>query len=238
MLKLIIMTLILPLSLLADLTTEQSVGKAYDDDGKLRYTEKHTTKFKNGRIHSLSTKYVKEGGDVFGTLTSDFANYVELPDYQFVDTRFDRQDGSSFNSEDKSFTIYGKANKSADKKKKKVFIKDKRLISGQGLHAYIVSNMDDLMKLEKPFEFYFLIPMIQDFFSFRMKPYKKWEDKKQVQFRIEIDNWFLRLFAPHVDVTYNYETKRLLEYKGISNLLDDDEDTYDVTIKYSYNDQT
>ena len=54
--------------------------------------------------------------------------------------------------------------------------------------------------------------------------------------RLEIDNWFLRLFAAHVDAEYDLKTRHLLRYDGISNLSDASGDHKKVIITYSYGD--
>jgi hypothetical protein len=55
-----------------------------------------------------------------------------------------------------------------------------------------------------------------------------------IHIRLDIDNWFLRLFAPHVDVEYDLQTHRLLRYEGISNLADASGKYSKVVITYSY----
>jgi hypothetical protein len=52
--------------------------------------------------------------------------------------------------------------------------------------------------------------------------------------RLEIDKWFLRLFAPHVDADYDLKTRRLLRYEGISNLTDASGKYRNVIINYTY----
>jgi hypothetical protein len=52
--------------------------------------------------------------------------------------------------------------------------------------------------------------------------------------RLEVDNWFLRLFAPHIDVEYGFRQRRLLRYEGISNLEDASGEHDKVVITYTY----
>jgi hypothetical protein len=52
--------------------------------------------------------------------------------------------------------------------------------------------------------------------------------------RLEIDNWLLRLFAPHVDAVYDVDTRQLVRYEGTSNLADASGNYQKVTITYRY----
>ena len=58
--------------------------------------------------------------------------------------------------------------------------------------------------------------------------------KRDLCIRLEIDNWFLRLFAPHVDAEYEMSTGHLLRYDGISNLSDASGALKKVIVTYSY----
>ncbi|MCK7574735.1 MAG: hypothetical protein MZV65_01690 [Chromatiales bacterium] len=44
----------------------------------------------------------------------------------------------------------------------------------------------------------------------------------------------LRLFAPKLEVRYDRDTRRLLSYRGASNLLSADQGVQNVTITYRY----
>jgi hypothetical protein len=52
--------------------------------------------------------------------------------------------------------------------------------------------------------------------------------------RLEINNWLLGLFAPHVDVEYDLRTRHLLGYEGVSNVEDAAGKHKKVTITYTY----
>jgi hypothetical protein len=52
--------------------------------------------------------------------------------------------------------------------------------------------------------------------------------------RIEMDNWFLRLFAPHVEADYDINSRKLLSYQGVSVVANASGKTVPVTISYEY----
>jgi hypothetical protein len=55
-----------------------------------------------------------------------------------------------------------------------------------------------------------------------------------VTFALEADNWLLRLLAPKLEVQYDLTTRRLISYRGPSNLLSDNRTVQNVTITYRY----
>jgi len=78
-----------------------------------------------------------------------------------------------------------------------------------------------------------LIPGKLDFYDFDMTPHEA-EDGGTANFKIEINNWFLRIFAPHLLVKYDRLSKRIVWYQGLSNLRTDEGDNQNVTIDYFY----
>jgi hypothetical protein len=49
-----------------------------------------------------------------------------------------------------------------------------------------------------------------------------------------MENWFLKLFAPHLDAEYDLRLKRLLRYDGISMIADSKGKNAQVSISYEY----
>jgi hypothetical protein len=76
------------------------------------------------------------------------------------------------------------------------------------------------------------LPSRLDQYEFRIRKRKINGDTLYI--RLEIDNWLLRMFAPHVDAEYDLKTRHLLRYEGISNLEDAAGKHKKVSITYSY----
>jgi hypothetical protein len=77
-----------------------------------------------------------------------------------------------------------------------------------------------------------VLPSRLDQYDFRIRKLNLEGDTLYV--RLEIDNWFLRMFAPHMDCEYDMKTRRLLRYEGISNLTNGSGKHADVVITYAY----
>ena len=60
------------------------------------------------------------------------------------------------------------------------------------------------------------------------------QSEGKVIFEVEIDNWFLKLFAPKLKMVYDAKLKRLLSYSGLSNIRTEDKEMMNVDIDYIY----
>jgi hypothetical protein len=109
--------------------------------------------------------------------------------------------------------------------------KKKLLVAGQGLHYWILHNFDELLARKK-IELLFLIPGKLDTYNFTLKLLKSTQDMAELE--VEIDSWFLRLFAPKLELSYDIRKKRLAKYKGLSNLQTEKGDLMNVEIIYKH----
>ncbi len=113
----------------------------------------------------------------------------------------------------------------------KYLAKENDQIVGQGFHQFIVHNLEQIAQGEV-FQIRLVLPSRLDQYEFRIRKRKIEGDTLFI--RLEVDNWLLRLFAPHVDVDYDLKKRHLLRYEGISNLEDTSGKHKKVTITYSY----
>jgi hypothetical protein len=210
---------------------EKMYGKAYwKESGKLGYLEEHTFYYNDNRRVKVETVYRWPTGEKFADFISDYTKHPYIPAYRFRDKRFDRIEGLEW-LENGKIRIYGK--KYGDRQLlSKVMDPPSPGFAAQGLNFFIVDNFEDLTAQDKdPVEVEFVAPMAQRSYGFRIKA-KGLPVGNIVKFRAEIDNWFIRLFAPSIDVKYDMQKKVLLEYKGPSNLLNNEKDIETVVIKY------
>ena len=118
-----------------------------------------------------------------------------------------------------------------DKIDEKYLSKEADQIVGQGFHQFIVHNLERIAQGEV-FHIRLVLPSRLDQYEFRIRKRKINGDTLYI--RLEIDNWILRLFAPHIDVEYDLRTRHLLRYEGVSNLEDASGNHKNVTITYAY----
>lgn len=197
-------------------------------DNKQIYTEVHKITVDNNRLNKkIQTKYYKPDGKLFAEMTSNFVKNVTLPDVKFSDSRFEKTEELNFDENKKTMTFV--TTSGGKKTISKEFKVTEDMAAGQGFDNFVKLNFDKLKLAATPLTFGVLSQM--DFFSF--KGYKKKDiDENIVQFGIELSNFFLRMMSSELVLEYDSQTKQILSYKGLSNILTDDGKTQDVLIKY------
>jgi len=207
---------------------EKFTGRAVNSDGNLEYVEYHTVKHKNGKVSESQTIYYDPNSKKIGALISDYSYGPRLGSYTFRDIRGQYEDGAKVTAD--QIWLFRKKSPEADIEEKYLPRKENQIV-GQGFHQFILENLESIAR-GRIFHVLLVLPSRLDHFEFRIRTRKIEGDT--VYIRLEIDNWFLRLFAPHVDADYSLQTRRLLRYQGISNLTDASGKHKEVTITYSY----
>lgn len=218
-------------AIFAKTSTQTSKGTAYNQYGRIVYNEVHTISYTDGKITALETQYFDLNKNNFAYLKSDFSKNVGVPTYEFLDRRFGRADGTILSQDGKTVEAYGQQN-TGSKRESKNFQVTPDLITGQGLYAYMKVNLPELLKLKEPKDIKFLIPMKRTYYDFRIK--LKEIDGNKAKFRVEINNFFARLVAPSLDITYDKNNSNLLVFEGPSNILDPKQKMRKVKIVYEY----
>jgi hypothetical protein len=201
-------------------------------DGKIVYLEKHIVEFQDKKVVRSVTEYSDPSGKVLGILKNSYQKSLNAPEHEMSDPIHKNNHGVRYEG-DKLIMFNKDAGSSEetsvlDKKDGK----GKLVVGGQGLHYYLTGNMEDVIKRGKV-DLKFLIPGRLDAYNFYLKVMKVEEDK--VHFDIEIDNWFLKLFAPKLKLIYSRKNPRLIKYSGLSNITDSNKKMMNVEIEYKYN---
>ncbi|MGD9057043.1 MAG: hypothetical protein PVF38_12925 [Desulfobacterales bacterium] len=207
---------------------EKFHGKAVNSDGEVIFFEEHTLRYENNQIASMNTIYYDANLKKIGELVSDFSQNSHLGSYDFRDDRLRYIDGAKVMQD--QILIYSKKTPEAGIQEKYIRREPGQIV-GQGLHSFILENLDVLAKGEIiPFKL--VLPAQMDQFNIRIRKSNLEDDR--IVLRIELDNWFLRLFASHIQVEYDMDTRQLLSYQGVSVVADESGKTVPVTISYAY----
>lgn len=211
----------------AQLRTEVHWGEATDDAGKLLYRERHEVGYEDGRVRSSLTSYRDLADREFATLASDYRLSVTMPTYLFADSRRGHREGLRL--ENGRYVIFHEEAGKAEKTK--VLADDTNVYSCQGWHYYLVSNLLQVAQGEA-LEVRLLFPN-------RLKPYtfkilRQRADGDLLRIKVRISNWLLNLVAPHLEVVYDQQAGKLVEYHGVSNIVDAKGELQNVHITYQY----
>lgn len=206
---------------------ERHIGKAYFDEEKKEpiYTEEHIATFKKGKLERSENYYFDLSGKKIAELTSDYSKSLLMPTYLFRDLRTGSEEGLRWDN-GRYFIFRKKA-----KEEEEVHLLEdvEQVFSCQGWHYYLVTNLEDLQK--EPLQMKLIFPSKLDYYSFRARSLEA-SKGSLLKIRLEFDNWFLRIFTPHLDITYDKETKKIVQYYGASNILDQKGNIQNVYIFY------
>ncbi len=199
-------------------------------EGELVYRELHTVTFEGEKPLRSETVYSDAAGAELGRLVNDYGPSLALPAHEMVDKRAKNAHGVRYREQKPEMF-----NREGEKEEKEALdpkdYKEGVLVGGQGLHYYLVVNLEEVVKKSKlPLKF--VIPGRLDVYDFYLRVIEATPER--VNLEIEIDNWILKLFAPKLELTYDRKLRRLLRYRGLSNLLDSRKKMMNVEIKYRY----
>jgi hypothetical protein len=206
--------------------TETIIAKAFidKDKKKLAYTEKHTAIYKNGKLQTSTNDYFDLNGNKIAELNSDYTKSLMMPTYLFQDLRTGRKEGLRWDGG--KYLIFRQEKEKSEKVKPLVNVEN--VFSCQGWHYYLIANLNQLKK--RPIKMKLIFPSRLDYYSFRIRPLETTEDR--LKLRLEFDSWIIRLFTPHLDITYDRNKRKIVAYYGPSNILDDKGEIQNVYIYY------
>ena len=203
------------------------------ENGKLVYIENHDVTFDDlGKVIEAKTVYVDPSGKVLGVLRSDFAKSLNMPDHIFVDERTKNKYGIR-RSDEKLLMFsqeYGKEEVTSELESQKD--KNRIQVGCQGFNYFLKGKIDEFKKI-KAQPVLFVIPGDFSTYKFVLEFIRENADQT-VDFKVKIENLFLRLFAPQLEFRYDKKINRIVWYKGISNIKSDQGKIMNVTIDYKY----
>jgi hypothetical protein len=203
-------------------------GTARDRDGAVLYLESHDVRSVADRLRSATTTYRDPAGRVLAVLHTDFSRDPFAPSYRFED----RLRGAV---EEVEVSAGGVTLGAGSRRRTLALPGDpaRRLVAGQGLDRFVRDRLDAL-EAGAELKVAFAIPSRQDAYEFRVRAVPGASTDATVRVRVEIDSWVLRIFASSLDVEYDRASRRLLRYRGLSNLTDERGENPEVEITYAY----
>jgi hypothetical protein len=203
-------------------------GVARGRDGRVLYVEEHEVRRVGDRVLAAVTTYRHPSGAVMAVLKSDYAGDPWAPSYRFEDRRTGRVEAVET----------GQAGATLEAGGRRVLLGRPRpgqppLVGGQGLDQLVRARLDTLRAGQR-LTVAFAIPSRQEAFEFRLQALPVEDAGDVVRVRVEVASWLLRLLAPHMDCDYDPATRRLLRYRGPSNLEGEGGAHPDVEITYDY----
>lgn len=200
-------------------------GTATDPDGKLLYREKHLTWYDDGRIRRSLTEYVDPDGNRIAVMDSNYERSLAMPTYVFKDYRNGREEGLRLQGG--RYVIF---HRDAGGNEKTKVVKDvEDVYSCQGWHYYVVTHLD---RLDEDRDFTLKLIFPDKLRSYPFKVEKTGADGDKLFVRVRFAYRALSWLVPKLELTYDMKTRELLEFQGVSNIFDENDDLQEVRITY------
>jgi hypothetical protein len=200
-------------------------------ESKIVYTENHTLTYDDKNLlKQAKTEYYSADNKLLAILVSDFTKSLSSPDYEMTYITNGNKEGLRRTGDQIILFdhVAGKNERIKGIEEKKA--QEKILMAGQGFNYYLIDNLEEI-KAKKILPIRLLIPGKLDYYDFRVKFLD--EDKTgNMNFELSVDSWVLRMIAPTLYVKYNKNEKRIVWYKGLSNIPDEKGKTQTVEINY------
>lgn len=203
--------------------TTEFVGKAYDiESGELLYTEEHRLERAGGTPQRETVRYVTPGGD---TLAEKEMTYwqPERPGYRLEVTDPERTE--VVEPDDDGITIESKKSGTL------AWSEDNPSVIDGGFHYFILSHFDQLLEGDSV-DFQFLAPTRVRWLGLRVEPAGQADGQLRLDLRVQ--STVLSWVVSDIELTYDTDTRKLLRYRGLTNLPDPDGGNYTADIKYQY----
>ncbi|MES2886056.1 MAG: hypothetical protein V4709_14720 [Pseudomonadota bacterium] len=193
-------------------------GYAYDlDSGKYLYTEVHQPVIEGGKEVASTIRYYTPDGKEIGKKTLDYRADAYVPKFRFDLPGEGYAEAITGNGESiDMLKISGKG-----KEKRKSIARAEGLnAADSGFNHAVQDNLPRLVKGETV-NFKFAVAGQLDSYRFKISKVGEgtFEGKPAVKLLVQADS-LLRFVAPDLNLLYDASAKRLLEYKGVSNIHD------------------
>jgi hypothetical protein len=195
-------------------------GYAYDlKSDRYLYTEVHEQHVEVEKDHWIkgSISYFRPDGQLFGRKTLDFSQDQAVPAYRMEQYDIGRIEAITDNGDPIQMLLKLKA----DKPEKTGSIPKKPMMTADsGFHMFIRAHFDELMRGDVV-KFAFAVPAEFSQFKFKMQRVEDttFEGKPAVRVKVAPAT-LLSFIVDPLELTYEQSSKRLLEFRGISNVHD------------------
>jgi hypothetical protein len=206
-------------------------AEAFAMDGDdLLYVERHVEIIREGRLAEREVRYEDPRGELIAEKLVRYGESPLAPSFAMTDFRIGLREGAEVDSGE--VVLFSGPLDERDRgrsvKRPQVAVID------AGFDAFMRENFSEVAE-GRNLEFDFAVPAVGRFFKFRLVPHGRVEYRGEEALSIKMKpaNRLLRLLVDPIDLVYGLDG-RLLEFRGLSNVCDDNGDRYKARIVFKY----
>ena len=207
-------------------------GYAYTlQGGEYRYTEHHEQQRSNGKITSWDVDYVGADGESIAHKHLEFGASDTVPTYTLEIPAEGYREGIRRDGD--NWVMFQRDSADAPEKTKSFSI-NPPMAADSGFDMLVRENFDPLVAGETvPFNFAAAGRQAVVKLRAEQTGTTQFEGKEALVFDAELDMFLVNFFVDSLQLTYDPESRRLLEYRGIGNMHDDAGKVYPVRVTYA-----
>lgn len=208
------------------------VGYAYDlkNPKKLLYREEHKLQMLNSKPCSRTVKYFSADDELIATKENQYYQNAAAPSFHLQDLRSNYREQAHYNN-DGSLELSVQEGAAAKIQSKRINDLPEDLIVDAGFDEFVRRHWLEL-ETGKSLSFSFASAARLDLIDFRLQ--QKNIDKDNLVLSMRLNSRLIAWLLDPIELTYNRQTKRLMRYRGLSNIQDDEGNTYSTDIRYHF----
>lgn len=203
-------------------------GEAFGlKSGNLLYRETHQLTLSDGQPVSGIVEYSDPDGNLIARKTNRYRANPATPDFDLQDRRSDYREQASLSQD--SWTLSRTEN--GETERKTPGNPRYQAVVDAGFDEFVRQHWDALLKGDTvPFSF--AVPARLDWIDFRLIPEKVTDTTLTVEMKLK--SRMLAWLLDPIRLTYDRDTKRLLTYRGLTNIRDASGEGIHAEIRYRY----
>lgn len=225
--KLILLVVLVSLKVYSDTRVYKGVSKYQEE---VVFFENHREVWDEGKLQSSVVTFTDSKGKEIGMLVSDFSHGLAIPNYILRDRRSKSIQGVRWGIDYvQTFTQFQKQRRA----RLQVIIpsKDQLTVAGPGLIAYLAENLESF-HTKDILDFQYIIPGRVEVADFYIRYIAA--TKNRIEFEVGLSPWPFHIFGTRMKLIFDRENKRLLFYKGPSNVRDEENHMMMVETEFYY----
>ncbi|MBU3694424.1 MAG: hypothetical protein FGM40_06295 [Rhodocyclaceae bacterium] len=188
------------------------------DNGKYLYTELHEQQVENGQVQTATISYFDASGKLVSRKTLDYRQNRTIPVFRAETPEQGYVEALRGISGGKLDLL--KVTREKGEQTKALDIPKGQVAADSGFNHLVQDNLPKLLAGETV-QFHLVVAGNLDAYHFRARKIgeERFEGAPVALLRVEPDS-LLRFLVDPLDLVYDPATRRLLEYRGVSNILD------------------
>lgn len=199
--------------------------------GELLYTEQHRQcRDDNGAPLRGEIEYFAPDGEPMGYKWLDYAPGSVAPDFELYNQLADYREGARRAA---GKIELSRMDRGASEETKRIDLPRGDFVIDSGFDEFVRQNLD-VLRGGKSVRLTLVVPGRLDSYRFRAGKFDEVDHRGRTAWKITVehDSLLVRFLVDPITLYYDAETRRLLEFQGISNISDAQGENFDARIEY------